>query len=319
MIIGLFLKHVKAYKGINFIPIGYNHNFVSYIGENGVGKSSILEALDSFFNDKPYSINKSALNDGINTQGNEPFVTPVFLIPKSKVSKKRKEFELLSGFFWSVEKVKLSRGVQGSMKGFFELREKLHKDSYSQEDYYLIVIGESFNQTSVKISFASFFGEIEFLKNMVDDDLEGYDEDKKLKVKAGIVEDREWKAFLPTIKELYSYVYMPVEIDLESFTKIETDEMQKIFDKKLKDEILAALDSVKLDNADGINSKLELFVSEIEETLEEYRYITGQFRNNKVTKSDLANKILEAYFQKRNLYKVDGKINKKVSELSAGA
>ena len=64
MIIGLFLRHIKAYKGINFVPIGHEYKFVSYVGENGIGKSSILESLDSFFNDKSYPINKSAISDG---------------------------------------------------------------------------------------------------------------------------------------------------------------------------------------------------------------------------------------------------------------
>ena len=54
------------------------------LGENGAGKSSILETLDSFFNYKTYPINKSALSDGIHTTGNEPFVAPIFLIEKSK-------------------------------------------------------------------------------------------------------------------------------------------------------------------------------------------------------------------------------------------
>jgi len=69
MIIGLFVKHIKAYKGINFVPIGVKYKFVSYVGENGSGKSSILEALDSFFNNKSYPINKGALSDGISTIG----------------------------------------------------------------------------------------------------------------------------------------------------------------------------------------------------------------------------------------------------------
>jgi len=37
-----------VFKGINFIPVGENSNFTSYVGENGIGKSSILEALDCF-------------------------------------------------------------------------------------------------------------------------------------------------------------------------------------------------------------------------------------------------------------------------------
>ena len=56
MIVGLFLRHIKAYKGISYIPLGHQYNFISYIGENGIGKSSILEALNSFFNNKMYSM-----------------------------------------------------------------------------------------------------------------------------------------------------------------------------------------------------------------------------------------------------------------------
>ncbi|WP_394390688.1 AAA family ATPase [Shewanella woodyi] len=104
MIVGLFLKHIKAYKGINFAPIGLKYKFVSYVGENGVGKSSILEALDSFFNSKPYPINKSALSDSISTVGNEPFISPIFVIEKSRVTRQKKEFEKVSLFFWNVKK-----------------------------------------------------------------------------------------------------------------------------------------------------------------------------------------------------------------------
>ncbi len=75
MIIGLYLKHLKVYKGIQYIPIGFEHNFISYLGENGSGKSSILEVLNSFFNGKEYSINKSALKDGIKTSANFPYIT----------------------------------------------------------------------------------------------------------------------------------------------------------------------------------------------------------------------------------------------------
>lgn len=93
MLIGIFLKHIKAYKNINFIPIGFEHNFVGYIGENGVGKSSILEGINSFFNNQKYSINKNALDDGIKTIGNEPFFVPIFLIDKTKVKGTKKNLK----------------------------------------------------------------------------------------------------------------------------------------------------------------------------------------------------------------------------------
>jgi ABC-type Mn2+/Zn2+ transport system ATPase subunit len=73
MLIGIFLRHIKAYKNINFIPVGSKYNFVSYLGENGVGKSSILQTMDSFFNEEEYFINKSSLNEG-NKEINFPYL-----------------------------------------------------------------------------------------------------------------------------------------------------------------------------------------------------------------------------------------------------
>lgn len=327
MIVGLFLKHIKAYKGINYIPIGEKYNFVSYIGENGIGKSSILEAFNSFFNNKLYPINKSALNDGIFTYGNEPFFAPIFLIDKTKVPRKKNEFEKISKFFWNVKKNDLSSGVQGSMKDFFLMRESILKNfQYSEESHYFFILGEqNITGGATKLYFASFHNEEKFLTHYLEKnatELEGKSSEERKEALSlwkdelnKLLDKNEQRKILQELKDLYSFVYVPVELDIESFTKVETDEMQKIFDKKLKDEITTALSNVKLEGTDGINNKLESFLIEIQSILhDEYEYQTGQQRNNKITKSDLVNKILEAYFQKRVLYRKD----KKVSELSAG-
>ena len=330
MIIGLFLKHIKAYKGINFVPIGSDYNFVTYIGENGVGKSSILETLDSFFNYKSYPINKSALSDGINTTGNDPFVAPIFLIEKTKITSHKKQFESLSQYFWNVQKKNLHAVVQSSMKDFFELRERLVADNnYSLDTHYLFVFGEQSLLSTPKPYFASFHGEEGFLLNFFDlsnDIFSGMDaatkKNKILSLREELNEkiaQRDWKIISAYLKGMYSYIYFPVEIEIESFTKIETNEMQKIFGKRLKDQIETALTSANFTRQGGINDSLDKFVSEIEDILEnKYCYSTGQLRNNSVTKSDLVSKILEVYFQKRILHKKNGDIITKVSELSAG-
>jgi len=330
MIIGLFLKHIKAYKGINFVPVGSSYKFVTYVGENGAGKSSILETLDSFFNYKNYPINKSALSDGINTTGNEPFVAPVFLIDKTKVRSHKRQFELLSQYFWNIQKASLHAGVQSSMKEFFELREPLlEDDQYSEETHYLFVFGEQNLLSTPKPYFASFHGEEGFLLSFLElsnEIFSGMDSTEKRSKISSLREElnqkvvqRDWVNISAYLKGMYSYVYFPVEIEVESFTKIETREMQKIFDKKLKDEIETALTSVNFVNQGGINDSLDNFVLEIENILDnKYCYDTGQRRNNSVTKSDIVNKILEVYFQKRILNKKSGDVLTKVSELSAG-
>lgn len=62
MIIGLFQRHFKTYKGAKYIPFGikYCKNFNLFIGQNGTGKSSILECLNCYFNHSEfiYQLNK---------------------------------------------------------------------------------------------------------------------------------------------------------------------------------------------------------------------------------------------------------------------
>lgn len=53
MVVGLFLKNYKIYNNINFIPVSNGETFCAYIGQNGAGKSSVLEAFDTFFNNRP--------------------------------------------------------------------------------------------------------------------------------------------------------------------------------------------------------------------------------------------------------------------------
>lgn len=207
------------------------------------------------------------------------------------------------------------------------MRDQLLKlEKYEQSTYYLLVVGEYKLDVSPKINFCSFHNEENFLMYFLDKDkTETAINNKKEKILewkdqlTKLLEQKDWRDFLLELKDLYSYVYLPVELDIESFTKIETNEMQKVFDKKLKDEIELALDTINLDKSEGINKKLESFITNIEGVLNhKYSYKTGKDRNNNITKSDLVNKIIEAYFQKRVLYKIEERIEKKVSELSAG-
>lgn len=79
MIIGLFLRHYKIYNNVNFIPVAHSTDsgLSLFVGNNGVGKSSILEALNTFFNNGYWNKSKKEKND-------QTFLCPCVLINKDE-------------------------------------------------------------------------------------------------------------------------------------------------------------------------------------------------------------------------------------------
>jgi predicted ATPase len=304
MIISIFLRHFKIYKGINYLPISEGAGFSSIIGENGCGKSSILEALDFSFNKKgatDWPINNEAKSDGISGD-NFPFIVPVFLIHKEKLRKETKldseqyqNAKLLSEFLWKTT----IKGKGKSYDDFYKHRDEL-SSSYDSDEYFLLLIGKKYNDPG--IYFGSFHNQLTFIN---DKPHENY-EDAELQ--------KFFKGFYEYLNSHYSYIYIPVETDVQTYTKLETQDMQKLMDKNIQREIEKAITSKTINQ---INKDLNKFVKEIEEVLEVYHY-QGHFKNN-LTMPDLVSKIIEAYFSIKVLNKkVENSKSIPVTELSSG-
>ena len=77
MIIGTIVRNIKTYSGINYVPITFGQTFNGLVGNNGIGKSSILEALDCFFNLRQWNYNIVTKKSGVVTT--RPHIVPVFL------------------------------------------------------------------------------------------------------------------------------------------------------------------------------------------------------------------------------------------------
>lgn len=304
MIISIFLRHFKIYKGINYLPISEGVGFSSIIGENGCGKSSILEALDFCFNKKgatDWPINNEAKSDGISGD-NFPFIVPVFLIQKDKLRKENKSdaeqfnnAKSLSDFLW-----KTTIKAKGKFyDDFYKHRDEL-SNIYNPEEYFLLFVGKKYNDPGVY--FGSFHNQLTFIN---DKPHETY-EDAELQ--------RFFKGFYEYINSHYSYIYIPVETDVQTYTKLETQDMQKLMDKNIQREIEKAITTKTINQ---INKDLDKFVKEIEEVLEIYHY-KGHFKNN-LTMPDLVSKIIEAYFSIKVLNKkVENSKSIPVTELSSG-
>jgi predicted ATPase len=306
MITSIFIRHFKIYKGISFIPISEGNGFASLIGENGVGKSSVLEAIDYAINKKGNSdwpVNNEAKYEGGLGGTNIPFIAPIFLIKKEVLRKSKKDdieqFEKankLSNFLWET---KLKTKTK-TLDEFYKHRDEL-KLIYNPNEYLLILIGKKYNEGGI------YFGSYQNNLNFINENPHIQYEDEELQ--------KYFKGFYEYIISHYSYIYIPVETDVHTYTKLETQEMQKLMDRNIQSEIEKAIRPGTLKQ---INKDLDSFVKDIETVLEIYEY-KGHFKNS-LTMPDLVTKIIEAYFSIKVLNRKPESGNKliPVSELSSG-
>lgn len=297
MIVGLFLRHYKIYENAYFIPLtdSFEDSFNVFIGNNGVGKSSVLEALDSFFNGKNWNINNNA-------NKNDSFISPIFLIKKSEIQS-AVSLQEISEYFWnvSIEERNFNSSKQLT-NGFFPLRDKL-KSKYNEKEYYLFTIGTQYN----KLGDAY----IPFFHNHITERIQ---ESTLSRIKNAII-------------EYHSYIYIPIESSIKNILAIEANEAQALIGRKITDEIdkiLTTKVSQKSDTRkkfsvlDVINLQLDNFMIDINRKMEE---IDGRYSYNKegkvkktLTPIDVRDIIVKAYFSIRTLKKD----NKEINELSSG-
>ena len=296
LVAGLLLRHYGVYKNINYIPLSDGENFTSLIGENGVGKSSILDALDKFFNhkdSKDWVINKQAIAEGgISTSDKTPFIAPVFLVSRAIASEKLEaevlqSIEIISDFLWNVSK-------KSALDDFHSHKEQLKLRKFENE-YYLLISGK--RQNEKEAFFLTF-----------EPDLKKRFEEKGLDFK------QETSKVLTWLIENITYLYIPVETNVSSFTKLEATDMQILMDKNIQAEVGAAIDKKTVA---AINKNLENFINEIEKNIPEYKYkSTGSRRN--LTKLDIVQKTIEAYFSVKVLHRKIGASEVSIQHLSSG-
>lgn len=298
MISGIFVRHYGIYKNINYIPLSDGEKFTSIIGDNGVGKSSILDALDKFMNPKDagdWIINKQArLEGGIKTPDKAPYIAPCFLITHKDAeqfsAENLKTLKALSNYFWTTSK-------KSQLEDFFNHRETLIQNQAHHTNY-LLVIGRQHEEKDP--FFFSFETELK----------------TALTAKSAPKFDfiRATSNLLTQILDSYTYLYIPVETNVGSFTKLETNNMQILMDKNIQD---AVGKTITEKTVTDINSKLDTFITEIERILPNYTY-KAPGKKNKLTKLDIIQKTIESYFSIKVLHKKINKSDISVENLSSG-
>ena len=292
MLVGLFLRHYKIYRNINFIPISTGAGLSAYLGANGVGKSSILDALDKFFNGGDWSINAQAKAEGgLNSDDKLPYIVPVFLFPKNALTGSMLEVAIkLSDYLWATN-LKTSDAING----FYELRGKLLRNGHGPESHLLLALGRQINRNTAYLG--SFHTDAELIGKFADaDEMISLLTDLMAKVLAR-----------------YSYFYIPVEADPSVFSKLESSHVQKLLDEDIRGKIQTAIGAATIGT---INSSLQQFVNEISESLAVYKY-KGTHKD-RLTMNDLVEKVFEAYFSIKVLHRTSGSSSIPIRDMSAG-
>ncbi|TVO80382.1 AAA family ATPase [Shewanella algae] len=303
MIIGTFLRYYKTYQGINYIPITDEDKFCGLVGDNGIGKSSVLESFDTFFNAKPWNFNTATKKSG--KSSTKPQIVPVFLLERSYFNGDVLEkAELLNTIAKSISENDVSASLKNHAKAFIEHRDRLIQ-RVDLSDLLIIPIGVDYKgDTSISI----------FNNRMAVEKLLG-DEEETTKTS---LSDDELKAFLPLltkIKEIVDYIYIPREIDPELFTKLETNEIQVLMGETL---IQILSERVPQKQINEINSSLNSFIDTLAQELEIYSYRTPTDRQQYLKKNDVYNLIIQSFFSTRKLHKKQGENWLEISSLSSG-
>nr|WP_255435138.1 AAA family ATPase [Rhodoferax sp. BLA1] len=289
MLLGIGLKNYKVYKNIQFIPISSGASFTAYLGPNGIGKTSIFEALDRFFNGGDWITNNESKKDS----DDSAFVSPLFLIPINEISLTKKEKKLaglLSAFFWDFSVAPYNSFV----KSIIESIAAAATLGCNKDTHYLFVLGNTYKTNEIEIPF---FGND--IKKIFEEHID--------------VNFEELADLLKKIKSHYRYIYLPAEADSLTFSKMESVYIRKLLDEDIKKKIQ---DSISKNSIDDINKKLKEFIDQINETLDQYVY-KGK-RKDQLTVNDLIERIFSAYFGIKVLHKKNGGKETTIKDLSSG-
>ncbi|WP_171050989.1 AAA family ATPase [Bacillus sp. BHET2] len=305
MIIGVFINGFKSYSQATYVPICDHdkNNFTTIIGQNGVGKSAILEALNFYFRQSPWNENKG---EKAGKSKDDKFITPVFLVEKKSINRwletnpdfKRKAREIISdlkeinSFLWEKSDEYFKGGARKEhTEDFIRYKNRLiaYKDSH-----YLLTIGKNSEFKTVTNPFAAAFKEVNV--------------------------DR----INSILEEFYNYIYIPTDQVAHETLKIESIQMQKIMNRNVVNKIEEFLNKrLKIEKKtksflDHINDELKEFVADINGIIrkvdDSYEFKARPNQKQNIRPSDIVDNILNAYFTKRPL-----KIaQKEVEHLSSG-
>lgn len=305
MIVGTFLRYIKTYSGINYIPLSNGHSYCGIVGNNGIGKSSVLEALDSVINGTQPNFNINTRKQGASAK---PHIVPLYLVKHDVVSEHNiQHAQILSDFVWNCDEGDILSQNRVHFKHFKDQRELLIRDGF-KSTHLLLPLGLTFNQDGTVPSLSIFNTRTLGEKLIVDFDKQNQqiqEEDMK----------QIFDSLQKELRSLYEYIYIPKDIDPDDFTQLETKQIQSLMGETLDEIVEGCVPQPKIKD---INDSLNTFTDKLSNTLGEYAFRTSGERQTNLRKNDVYKLIIEAYFKIRRLHKKEGDHWLDMNALSSG-
>lgn len=301
MISAVLFRNYKNYNNMHFVQIcnNFNEKYSVFVGNNGVGKSAILESIDVILNNRDWNYTKGA-------KKTESFICPIYLIEKNKLDDNNGILEIIGNYYWNV-----NERANSNIKNNVELQKLIRyrdllKVNY-EKTHYLIMIGGDFNNPNA--AFCATFNDDILNKIMKHENITK----EKAQQELDLVRKR--------IESLYRYLYIPVEESPSELLKLQNNTMQYLLNRNILEEIESLLKQNGRGKAaivDRINQSLDEFIEEVNKVItqvdDKYTFRSEVGARKKITAKDIREKILEAYFPLKTL-KVNGHA---VENLSSG-
>ncbi len=300
MIISILLRNFKTYRGINFIPLTNEEKFCGILGNNGIGKTSILEALDCYFNSRDWNLHVSIRRSGLTTIAAS--ITPIFLIKKEKIHTDHRDLcEKISTVIWNITDADVAAANKPYLKDFVDQREKIILN-YSEDEYYLLPIGNEYPNAN---SFGVFN-----CKKLGESVIDGFTNNRMNAEELKLLDDLKYH-----LKEIYEYIYIPKDISTVELTQLERKEIQALMGESLHQILESRVTQTQIRE---INRNLNDFISTLSTELVDYSFRTPTERQQNLKKQDIYNLIIQAYFNPRRLHKKEGEQWLDIENLSSG-
>ena len=290
MIIGIILRNFKTYKNINYIPLSNGESFSGFIGANGIGKSSILEALDCFFNNRPWNMNINRSSSGEESC----YIVPIFCIAKDKVKEEelKQKAEIYSNIIWNLMTLPLTPNfINSNFKEFIEQIKK-HLPTFTTKDtHYLLPLGEI--NKDHKVTHSIFRGET--LLNPL-----GLSTEMTAEQKYEYLAQNFLIPLKNYIKESYNYIYIPKDIEPERITRFETLEIQTLLGEKLENIVAKFITQKQIQE---ISNGLKGFINTSSDSLPSYKVRAASSNQPNLKPSIIYSLIIRDFFSIRELHK----------------